>query len=202
MTGTLLVLAAYIVGGIPFGFIFYRALRGGDIREVGSGNIGATNITRTAGWGLGLLTLALDAGKGALAAGAGLALMGDPAWAAASGFAAIVGHCFPVWLSFRGGKGVATGAGAFLVLDPIAMVAALAIFLLGALLTRVVAVGSILSAVAYALVAAIPGRKGLGAALWGAAAALLIVFRHHRNIRRLMRGEEPRFLGKGRAKEG
>jgi len=196
--GLLLVAGAYLLGAIPFGYLFYRLRHGRDIRNHGSGNIGATNITRMAGWGLGVLTLLLDAGKGALAAWLGSRLLGDPAWAAAAGFAAVAGHCYPVFLGFRGGKGVATGAGAFLVLNPPAMGLAAAVFVVAAGLTRRVAVGSVLSALGFAVTCLARGGAR-PAALWAAAAAMLIVIRHQENIRRILRGEEEPLWGKNKA---
>jgi len=196
--GLLLVAGAYLLGAIPFGYLFYRLRHGRDIRDHGSGNIGATNIARMAGWGLGVLTLLLDAAKGALAAWLGSRLLGNPAWAAATAFAAVAGHCYPVFLGFRGGKGVATGAGAFLVLNPPAMGVAAAIFVAGAGLTRRVAVGSLLSAVGFAATCLAMGGPR-PAALWAAAAAMLIVIRHQENIRRILRGEEKQLWGKNKA---
>lgn len=198
MTRAAILAGAYLLGGIPFGYLLFRLARGKDIRDHGSGNIGATNIARMAGWGPGVLTLILDAGKGALAAWLGARLLPDPGWASAAGFAAVAGHCYPVYLGFRGGKGVATGAGAFLVLNPAAMGVAAAVFLAGAGLTRRVAVGSVLSAAGFALTVLVMG--GLEPpALWAAGAAMLILIRHQENIRRILRGEEKQLWGENKA---
>lgn len=198
MTRAAILAGAYLLGGIPFGYLLFRLARGKDIRDHGSGNIGATNIARMAGWGPGVLTLILDAGKGALAAWLGARLLPDPGWASAAGFAAVAGHCYPVYLGFRGGKGVATGAGAFLILNPAAMGVAAAVFLAGAGLTRRVAVGSVLSAAGFALTVLVMG--GLEPpALWAAGAAMLILIRHQENIRRILRGEEKQLWGENKA---
>lgn len=185
--GSAAVLVAWLLGGIPFGYLFFRVLHGRDVREIGSGNIGATNVARSAGWRLGLVTLLLDAGKGAASVALGLGLGGSPAWGAAAGTAAVVGHCFPVALRFRGGKGVATGCGAFMVLSPVAMLVSLAVFVLVLGLTRVVAAGSVLAAISFPVAAAALGA-GRPTTLWAAGSCLLIVARHHENLRRMVAG--------------
>jgi glycerol-3-phosphate acyltransferase PlsY len=190
---SVLVLAAsYLLGSIPFSFVVARRFGVGDVRKVGSGNVGATNVMRSAGKGPGLLALVLDAGKGAGAALLARQLSGDdallPALAAA---AACLGHMWPVWLGFRGGKGVATGAGAFLPLAPAATGVALVVFAVTLALTRYVSLGSIAGAVALPLFA-----KFLGAPLpvvWtGAALAALIAFKHRGNLERIAKGTESR----------
>ncbi len=202
---------AYLLGSIPFGYLLVRAFRGDDIRESGSGNIGATNVARSAP-GLGLLTLILDAGKGALAVLAGVALLSyfdsgsfpgfpwetieqaQPA-AALAALLAVAGHVFPPWLKFRGGKGVATGAGAFLMLVPKVILAAVAVFLLVVAVFRYVALGSVVAVAAVPLLAYLTRSSGSSPAALGAmcATALLIVARHQENLRRLLAGSEPRF---------
>ncbi len=196
IAGIAAFVVAYLLGGIPFGFLFYRMKRGKDIRSVGSGNIGATNVTRAAGLAIGILTLILDAAKGSGGVLLGLAATGDRAWGAAAGMAAVVGHCFPLYLWFRGGKGVATGLGAFLFLDPLAMGIALTAFALGLGIARRVAVGSILASLTFPAAAWLRGGAG-DVALWSTAAGLLIIVRHHDNIRRILRGEETRDWGRG-----
>jgi acyl phosphate:glycerol-3-phosphate acyltransferase len=184
--------AAYLLGGIPFGLIVYRLVKGGDIRAVGSGNIGATNVGRSAGWLVGLATLALDASKGAAAVALARALVpGDPACAAAAALLAVAGHCFSIFLGFRGGKGVATGCGAFTLLHPAAMAAALAVFLLTLALTRMVSAGSIAAAVAFPIASGILGA-GAAATACAGFAGLVIVARHHDNIVRIVNGSERR----------
>ncbi len=145
----LVVIIAYLIGSIPFGYLIVRAKGGGDVRETGSGGTGATNVSRRAGKVAGVLTLILDALKGAMAVViARLMLNGDNAdWLiAAVAIAVIVGHIFPVWLRFRGGKGVATGVGVFLALSPIAVLCAGVIFVAVVALTKYVSLGSILAA--------------------------------------------------------
>ena len=200
MTGGLLAVgASYLIGGIPFGWILYRAAAGSDIRGVGSGNIGATNVARAGGWGIGVLTLILDAAKGAVAVLIGLAATGEPAWAGAAAMAAVAGHCFPAALRFRGGKGVATGCGAFLFLDPLAMAAAVGAFAGVVAATRMVSAGSIAGAAVFPLAAWILGEGG-AMPLWAALAGALIVLRHRENIDRILRGEERR-IGARRKEE-
>ena len=201
---------AYLLGSIPFGYLLVRAFHKKDIREIGSGNIGATNVARSAP-ALGLLTLVLDAGKGALAVLAAVALLAYfqsgsfPAFpfaapeharpaAALAALLAVAGHVFPPWLKFRGGKGVATGAGAFFVLVPKVILAALAIFVLMVAAFRYVALASITAVAAVPLMAYLT-RSGDSPATLSAmcATAALIVARHHGNLRRFFAGSEPRF---------
>ena len=201
--GAAAVVIAYLIGGVPFGWILYRLVKGKDIRSVGSGNIGATNVGRAAGSGIGAATLILDAAKGAAAVSLGVAATGEPVWGAAAGVGAVLGHCFPVYLGFRGGKGVATGCGAFLLLSPpasyTAMMIALGTFGAALALTRMVSVGSMIGAIAFPLAARALGAP-LDVALWSAAASALIILRHHGNLRRILKGEERR-IGGGARKE-
>jgi glycerol-3-phosphate acyltransferase PlsY len=183
-------LAGYLLGSIPFGLVLTRLGGAGDIRDVGSGNIGATNVLRTGRKGLALATLAFDIAKGLLPAWLGHRLLG-PDIAVLAGLGAVLGHCFPVWLSFRGGKGVATAAGVMLGLTPLVVLPALVAFVAVFAATRIVSVASLIAA----LVAP-------AAAWWlghAQAAELYLVFavivwlKHAGNIRRLLRGEESRF---------
>jgi glycerol-3-phosphate acyltransferase PlsY len=189
---------AYVVGSVPFSFLVARAFGVADVRRVGSGNVGATNVARSAGKAAGLLALACDAGKGAAAVVlAALAFPGRPDLTALAAVAAVVGHMYPVWLRFRGGKGVATGLGAFAPLAPGAALVALVVFALVAALTRYVSLGSVAGALALALLA----WHGSGAGPLAVAAAFtaaLVVFRHRSNLRRILLGTERRA---GRAKE-
>jgi acyl phosphate:glycerol-3-phosphate acyltransferase len=181
-------LIAYLLGSIPFGWLLTRLSGLGDIRSIGSGNIGATNVLRTGGKGLAALTLALDLGKGS-AAVAIAALWGrEPALVAA--VAVILGHMFPVWLGFRGGKGVATALGVLLTLAwPLALLAA-GLWLATALLFHYSSLAALVAALASAALAGfIVDQK---TALVVALVALLVVLRHHANIRRLVAGEESR----------
>lgn len=185
------VLVAYLLGSVPFGLWLAR-MRGLDIREHGSGNIGATNVARNLGKPLGALVLLLDALKGAVPAIATASLGFEPLIAAAAGWAAIAGHCFPVWLRFRGGKGVATSLGVLLVVDPAVTGLCAVAFAMVVAASRMVSLGSLVGLVAFPLAALALGRPGITVGL-GAAAALLVVVQHRDNLRRIVRGEEHRF---------
>jgi len=185
------VLAAYLIGAIPVGFLVARAAGGTDIRRSGSGNIGATNVLRTLGWGLAVLTLVGDIVKGYLAVSAASAI-GTEAWSAAGGaVAAVVGNCWPLFLAFRGGKGVATGLGAFLALVPWAVAPAAVLWLVVTSLSRYVSLASIVGCVSLPVAAALLGypRHSVVAA---ALVALIITWRHRENIARLTSGTEHR----------
>jgi glycerol-3-phosphate acyltransferase PlsY len=222
MRSALIIAIAYLLGSIPFGYLIVRVAQRADIRETGSGGTGATNVSRRAGKGAGVLTLLLDALKGAVAVAiAGIVLglpvftaIGGPAltqvtnsdavvqnaywWVAASAIAAIVGHIFPVWLGFRGGKGVATGVGVFLILAPLAVALAGVIFLVIVSLTRYVSLGSIVAAAVIPLVVLVQSYLTPQAYFWplmtaAVAGAALIIFAHRGNIARLVQGTESRF---------
>jgi acyl phosphate:glycerol-3-phosphate acyltransferase len=196
----LLVIIAYLIGSIPFGYLIVRGKGGGDVRETGSGGTGATNVSRRAGRVAGVFTLVLDALKGSFAILIARIVVGPTVnaewWVAAAAIATIVGHIFPVWLGFRGGKGVATGVGVFLILAPVALLCAGVLFLAIVLLTRYVSLGSIIAAATIPLFVWLQSvfvepiadlRPLLTAAIAG---ALLIVFAHRGNIGRLARGVE------------
>jgi len=189
-----LTVVAYLIGGIPFGFWFVRLRLGKDIRTMGSGNIGATNVHRTAGGKAGLTVLLLDILKGFLAVLiASLLSHGDPLALALAAAAVVVGHCYPVLLRFQGGKAVACFIGAFGFIAPWALAATAAIFFIVFALTRYVSLGSILGAALFPLVfwwLNRPARSLLLAAIF---AALLIIYRHRANIERLRTGTENRF---------
>ncbi|MGH9512840.1 MAG: glycerol-3-phosphate 1-O-acyltransferase PlsY [Terriglobales bacterium] len=191
------IVIGYFLGSIPFGFILVRIFRGEDIRRAGSGNIGATNVARSSPW-LGLFTLILDALKGFAAVMlVQLLFPGRPALAATAALFAIVGHMFPIWLRFRGGKGVATGLGSFALLAPKSVLLAITIFAILVLVFRYISLGSIIAVLLFPLLALRFDRhlnRPSIAAM--AAASLLIVARHHANIRRLIAGTEPRFRWK------
>jgi glycerol-3-phosphate acyltransferase PlsY len=194
------VVLAYLLGSIPFGYLIVRSRDGGDVRETGSGGTGATNVTRRAGRGAGLLTLLLDALKGALAVlVARFALTNDFGidwWVASAALAAVAGHVFPVWLGFRGGKGVATGLGVFASLAPLAVLVALPIFAVVVWLTRYVSLGSIIATAIVPLAVWLLGGRavaqGSTAPVVAASSAggALIIFMHRANIGRLLRGDE------------
>ena len=191
MSGPALLALSFLAGSVPFGLLLGRWL-GIDVRRHGSGNIGATNVGRSAGRAAGGLTLLLDAGKGALGPALALATGLGPAWAAACGAAAIAGHCWTPWLSGRGGKGVATLVGAFLTLDTVA--AAVGGVAFGATLgwTRIVALASLALSLALLLVVAM--RHGIGdpRSLLAIGGVGLVLLRHRANWRRLRLGQEPR----------
>jgi len=191
MTSLILVVAAaYLIGSIPFSYLVARLWRGIDVRTIGSGNVGATNVMRSAGRAAGLLAFALDFLKGSAAAALGLRLGGAP-FGAAAATAAVIGHMFPVWLRFQGGKGVATGAGAFLPMAPAATGCALLAFGLVTAATRYVSLGSIVGALGLAVLAFVFGAPAPVVAA-AALCASLIVWKHRGNIRRLARGTERR----------
>lgn len=229
------IIIAYLLGSMPFGYLIVRATQDADIRQTGSGGTGATNVSRRAGKAAGVVTLVLDALKGAAAVATAKLILGLPIvggvrhmgprlpalggsylgehvlighagspddvywWVAAAAIAVIVGHIFPVWLRFRGGKGVATGVGVFLMLAPIAVAMAALVFVVVVVLTRYVSLGSTLAALAIPLFVLLqnafirpvePLAPTLTAAIAGAA---LIVFAHRENIGRLISGDESKF---------
>ncbi|HKZ51954.1 MAG TPA: glycerol-3-phosphate 1-O-acyltransferase PlsY [Candidatus Acidoferrales bacterium] len=194
LAGPVSLIVAYLLGAVPFGYVFVRLHLGRDIRAYGSGSTGATNVTRSAGPLLGLLTLALDVGKGYAAVLLAAWLTdGDIRWASAAAVAAIVGHSYPVFLRFRGGKSVATGVGVFLYLAPLAVAGALLVWLVVVLGWRYVALGSVLATCAYPLFAFAFYRSELPATLAAVACAVIIILRHRSNLERLVQGTEPRF---------
>jgi len=202
LASLVIVALAYLLGSIPTGYLLVKLFRHEDIRSVGSGNIGATNVLRSGGKGLGAATFLLDTLKGAAAVwlGALLASFLLPSMPfrdaqAIAAVSAVLGHMFPVWLHFRGGKGVATGFGVFLVAAPLAALASIGLFALILILTRYVSLASILGAASFPIFAwfFIHGEKP---ALYIAAqiiVASLIILKHHQNIRRLATGTESRF---------
>lgn len=184
----LLVLGGYLLGSVPFGLLIGWC-RGVDVRERGSRNIGATNVLRVVGKGEAAATLLLDAMKGAAPVLAARALSAGDPWLAAAGFAALLGHCFPVFLRFRGGKGVATGLGAVLATLPAVGLTALLLWLLTAFCFRYSSLAALVAAASIPVTTA--AREGAGPPLvFALAVTALIVGRHHENIRRLWRGEE------------
>lgn len=188
----IVALGAYLVGAVPFGIVMARLFGLGDLRRVGSGNIGATNVLRTGNRAAAALTLVLDAGKGGIAVvAAGAALGADAAQVA--GVAAFLGHCFPAYLGFRGGKGVATFLGTMLALAPLVGIAACLTWLAAAGAARISSLAALAAAASAPLWAAWLRPE---AVVFAAALALLIWLRHASNIRRLLAGDEPRIGAK------
>jgi len=203
--------AGYLAGSIPFGVIIARRAAGIDLRQHGSGNIGATNVARSVGAKWGAVVLICDALKGLLPTVLFVLIPSESpepnVLAPCCGLAAVCGHMFPCWLRFRGGKGVATALGAAVILDPWATLAAFAVFVAAMALCRIVSAGSILAAITFAVVAVVrmtaepwtaDGYAMLGFAV---GVPLLIIGKHRANIARLLRGEEPRFRAKQRGPE-
>jgi glycerol-3-phosphate acyltransferase PlsY len=186
-------LVAYLIGSVPFGLILTRIAGAGDLRAIGSGNIGATNVLRTGRKGLAIATLVLDVLKGAVPVWLAGRYFG-PDMAVVAGLGAVVGHCFPVWLKFLGGKGVATALGVVLVLVPLAALTGLVLFVAVTALTRYVSLGSILGAASTCVVAYLLGH--VQAAELFVVLAALITAKHAGNIRRLLTGSESK-LGAG-----
>ena len=189
---TLVVLSAYAIGSVPFAWLLARRWGAHDLRHVGSGNLGAANVLRASGVTAGLLVALLDITKGALSVVIARYVSDQPAAPAAAGLAAIVGHIYPVWLRFRGGKGVATACGVFFVLAPLAIAPALSIFAVTVWLTKYISLGSVLASVALPPIAYFAGSPA-PAVVAACAAAALIVFRHRSNLARLHGGRERRF---------
>jgi acyl phosphate:glycerol-3-phosphate acyltransferase len=195
-----IAVVSYLLGSIPFGYILVRIFRGEDVRQGGSGNIGATNVARKSRV-LGAITLLLDAAKGLTAVLLVIfpfADLGAPAPYRSMSLAAlfaIIGHMFPVWLKFRGGKGVATALGSFAMIAPNAVLVAMAIFVLVVLIFRYVSLGSILAVVAFPVLAWAFHEYGgtAGALAFMSLSSALILFKHRSNIRRLLAGTENRF---------
>ena len=189
------IFPGYLFGSVPFGLLLTQMAGLGDIRSIGSGSIGATNVLRTGNKWLAAATLLLDAGKGAVAVGVFL-ILGPPDAALWSGLGAVIGHLFPVWLGFKGGKGVATGLGVMLTLAWPVAVTGCVVWLLVAVITRMSSLASLV-AVAVTPVAALYLANGKIAWLALGIAAMLIA-RHHENIRRLLAGTEPRIGQRGK----
>lgn len=204
MRPLLVILVAYLIGSIPFGYLIVRQKVGADVRESGSGGTGATNVSRRAGKAAGVFTLVLDALKGVLAIVVAQILIGEGGtsidWlTTAAAVAAIAGHIFPVWLGFRGGKGVATGLGVFLMLAPIAVLCAAIIFVVVVKINKYVSLGSMVAVAMIPLFVWMDMffikpitdlRPLLTAAVVG---AMLIIWAHRGNIRRLAQGTESKF---------
>ena len=197
-TTSLLLAAAYLLGSIPFGLILAKLFAGSDIRKSGSGNIGATNVARVVGPAAGILTLLLDVAKGAAAVWlAGRFSEQNSTALMLAGVFALLGHCFPVWLGFNGGKGVAAALGVFLMLSPMAALSALLVFILVSLAWRYVSLGSVSAAAVMPLLMYFLWAPGHAPPLmvdFGTLfATALIIFKHDANLQRLVDGTEPKF---------
>ena len=203
MTPVLALLAAYLVGSIPFGFLLVKWKTGADVRAAGSGNIGATNVLRTTGQVAGLATLLLDIGKGYFAVWMTARLTGgDIGWMSAAALAVMAGHAFPVFLGFKGGKAVASFTGAFLYLTPLALSAVLVVFVTALAYSRHISVGSILAAGTFPLAVWLIERPPLPLVAAAVASGGFILYRHRANIQRIRQGTEHEFsLGSGRRKQ-
>ncbi len=194
MTGPLTTVIAYLLGSIPFGYLMVRCLKGIDVRATGSGSIGATNVMRNLGIAGFLLTFILDFGKGT-----GAVLLArrmtanDPLWVASAAVAAILGHCFPLWLKFRGGKGVATGVGVFIAISPIPVGLVLVVFAVVVAIWRYISLGSVVATAAFPALVYFLNRPPLPIVLGAAGGAAVIIAMHHANIRRLLNGTENKF---------
>jgi len=200
MLHALVLALAYLLGSVPFGYLIVRAKGGGDVRAQGSGGTGATNVSRRAGRAAGVLTLVLDAAKGAAAVLLARYLLaegfGVDWWVAGAALLAVLGHVFPVWLGFRGGKGVATGLGVFTSLSPLAVLGVLPVFVAVVWATRYVSLGSMTAAAALPLAVWLAGGRARPASQLApllaaaAAGAAVVIVMHRANIGRLLRGEE------------
>lgn len=193
MTRELVALvSAYLIGSISFAIILVRVFRGVDVRGEGSGNAGATNVLRTSGKGLAVLTMLLDVGKGVAAVLLMQSLTYDARWLGGAACAAVVGHVFPVWFGFRGGKGVATAIGGFFVLSPLAVLAVAGVFLAVVAATRFVSLASITAACLLPLAMRLLFHAPDAEVAAASATTILLVVSHRANIRRLLGGTERR----------
>jgi glycerol-3-phosphate acyltransferase PlsY len=190
MTDVLAIALAYLLGSVPFSFLLSRR-HGIDLRHVGSGNVGASNVLRTTGVADGVAAMCLDGAKGWIAVVVAQWLTSADATAVAAGVAAIVGHIYPVWLGFRGGKGVATAAGVFAALAPLALGVAIAVFVIAVAVTRHVSVGSMAGAITLAVATAASDASAT-VAIGGIVSAVMILSRHRANLARVRAGTEPR----------
>ncbi len=199
--GLVALALAYLIGGIPFGFILVKLKTGEDVRASGSGNIGATNVLRTTGRAAGALTLLLDIAKGFFAVWLASRLTAQGlAWMSAAAVAVMLGHVFPVYLRFRGGKAVASFIGAWLYLTPLPLFAALLVWLSAVLFTRYVSLGSVLAAGTFPLAVWLISHPPAGVVLAALACGAIVVIRHWDNIARLRAGSEHKLSFGGRRK--
>jgi glycerol-3-phosphate acyltransferase PlsY len=191
MTSLIALIVAYLVGGIPFGYLLVRWKTGEDVREKGSGNIGATNVLRTSGRAVGVATLLLDIAKGLFAVWLADKLSGgSPMWMSLAALAVMAGHAFPVFLKFQGGKAVASFIGAFLYLTPIPMLAALLVFVIVVAATRQISMGSIVAAGTLPLATWLIEHPPWIVILATLVAGVFLIYRHRANIERIRSGTE------------
>jgi glycerol-3-phosphate acyltransferase PlsY len=191
MSGLLAIVIAYLLGGIPFGFLLVKFTRGTDVRESGSGNIGATNVLRTTGRAAGVATLALDIAKGFVAVWLAAKLTDDaPEWTSLAALAVMAGHAFPIFLKFQGGKAVATFIGAFAYLTPLPLLAVLLLFVVTVVVTRYISAASILAAATFPFGVWIILHPPVQVTLAAFIAGAFIVYRHKSNWARLRAGTE------------
>ncbi len=198
MKEILVLLAAYLLGAVPFGYLLVKLKTGADVRAAGSGNIGATNVLRTAGRAAGVVTLLLDVGKGYLAVWLAARLTGQAEfWMSAAALAVMAGHAFPVFLRFRGGKAVASCVGAFLVLAPLPLAAVAVVFVITVAFTRYISLGSIVGAGLLPLAVWLIQHPGWPVVMAALLAGAFIIWRHRANLERLRAGTEHVFYWKG-----
>jgi len=201
MKEIIVLLVAYLLGAVPFGYLLVKLKTGADVRAAGSGNIGATNVLRTAGRAAGMVTLLLDVGKGYLAVWLAARLTGQSVfWMSATALAVMAGHAFPVFLRFRGGKAVASCVGAFLVLAPLPLAAVAVVFLITVAVTRYISLGSILGAGLLPLAVWLIQHPDWPVVTAAALAGGFIIWRHRANLERLRAGTEHVFCWKGRSR--
>ena len=191
MIPILVLLLAYLLGAIPFGYVLVKWKTGADVRSAGSGNIGATNVLRTTGRAAGIATLLLDIAKGYLAVWmAGRLTAHDWLWMSAAALAVMAGHAYPVFLKFKGGKAVASWVGAFLCLTPVALIAVLVVFVVVVAWTRYISMGSIIMAATLPLAVWLIVHPPLPPIVAAIVAGAFIIYKHSRNIQRLRSGQE------------
>lgn len=195
MNLALLALLGYAIGSIPFSFLVARLFGVRDVRTVGSGNVGATNVMRAAGRGPGLVALILDGLKGAVTVWIARSLSGTETEVCIAGLCAVVGHLYPVWLGFQGGKGVATGAGLFIPIAPTALGVAVIVFVVTLGLFRFVSLASIAASLSLPVTTYVLGASP-AVGVTALVASFMVVAKHHANVGRLMRGAEPRLGAK------
>lgn len=185
-----LVALAYVFGSLPTAYLLVRLMTGKDVRTTGSGNVGATNALRTAGWKVGVVVTIIDVMKGALPVWLMSRFNPESGWIAAAMLAAVLGHCYPVWLKFKGGKGVATCFGAFVVIAPLSALAALVLWVVVLVISRWVALASMVASAAFPLILKLIDRPDMVTLMSVSAAAVIIILRHSSNIRGILSGSE------------